>query len=83
MGKYDDITPEKLRSELLRFARLITKMEEEGVLLEKTPSVLGWRAEVPGPPSTISRNCPAVRRKTRRPKLSISGVGVGVRRQEN
>ena len=40
MGKYDDITPERLRSELLRFARLIVKMEEEGVLLDKTPSVL-------------------------------------------
>ena len=40
MGKYDDITPERLRSELLRFARLITKMEEEGVLLDKTPSIL-------------------------------------------
>jgi hypothetical protein len=46
MGKYDDITPEKLRSELLRFARLITKMEEEGVLLEKTPSVLRLLGEL-------------------------------------
>jgi hypothetical protein len=46
MGKYDDITPEKLRSELLRFARLITKMEEEGVLLDKTPSVLRLLGEL-------------------------------------
>lgn len=46
MGKYDDITPERLRSELLRFARLITKMEEEGVLLDKTPSVLRMLGEL-------------------------------------
>jgi len=46
MGKYDDITPERLRSELLRFARLINKMEEEGVLLDKTPSVLRLLGEL-------------------------------------
>jgi hypothetical protein len=46
MGKYDDITPERLRSELLRFARLITKMEEDGVLLDKTPSVLRLLGEL-------------------------------------
>lgn len=46
MGKYDDITPERLRSELVRFARLIVKMEEEGVLLEKTPSVLRLLGEL-------------------------------------
>lgn len=46
MGKYDDITPERLRAELLRFARLLIKMEEEGVLLEKTPSVLRLLGEL-------------------------------------
>ena len=46
MGKYDDITPDRLRSELVRFARLIVKMEEEGVLLEKTPSVLRLLGEL-------------------------------------
>jgi hypothetical protein len=46
MGKYDDITPDRLRSELLRFARLVMKMEEEGVLLEKTPSVLRLLGEL-------------------------------------
>ena len=46
MGKYDDITPERLRSEMLRFARLILKMEEEGVLLDKTPSVLRLLGEL-------------------------------------
>jgi hypothetical protein len=46
MGKYDDITPERLRSEILRFARFLLKMEEEGVLLEKTPSVLRMLGEL-------------------------------------
>jgi len=46
MGKYDDITPEKLKAEILRFARLLLKMEEEGVLLEKTPSVLRLLGEL-------------------------------------
>jgi len=46
MGKYDDITPERLRSELLRFARLLLKMEREGVLLQRTPSVLRFLGEL-------------------------------------
>lgn len=46
MGKYDDITPERLRSEILRFARLLQKMDEEGVLLDKTPSVLRMLGEL-------------------------------------
>ncbi|HZD06073.1 MAG TPA: hypothetical protein VE173_14275 [Longimicrobiales bacterium] len=40
MGRYDDITPEDLREQLLRFARLIRAMEKQDVLLEKTPSLL-------------------------------------------
>lgn len=46
MGKYDDITPERLRSELLRFARLLMKMEEQGVLLEKSPTLLKLLGEL-------------------------------------
>jgi len=46
MGKYDDITPERLRSEILRFARLLIRMEEEGVLLDKTPSILRLLGEL-------------------------------------
>ena len=46
MGKYDDITPDRLRSEILRFARLLLKMEEDGVLLDKTPSVLRMLGEL-------------------------------------
>jgi len=46
MGKYDDITPERLRSEVLRFARLLQKMDEEGVLLDKSPSILRLLGEL-------------------------------------
>jgi hypothetical protein len=46
MGKYDDITPDRLRSELLRFSRLVVKMDEEGVLLDKTPSLLRFLGEL-------------------------------------
>jgi hypothetical protein len=46
MGKYDDITSERLRAEIVRFARLLLRMEEEGVLLEKTPSVLRLLGEL-------------------------------------
>jgi hypothetical protein len=46
MGKYDDITPEGLRAEILRFARLLLKLEKEGVLLDKTPSVLRLLGEL-------------------------------------
>ena len=46
MGKYDDITPDRLRSELLRFARLLLTMEERGVLLEKSPTVLRLLGEL-------------------------------------
>jgi len=46
MGKYDDINPEQLRSEVLRFARLLIKMDDEGVLLASTPSVLRLLGEL-------------------------------------
>lgn len=39
MGKYDDISPEELRSDLIRFARLILQLEEEGGLLASAAEV--------------------------------------------
>ena len=33
MGKYDDISPEALRAELVRFARLVLELEENDALL--------------------------------------------------
>jgi hypothetical protein len=46
MGRYDDISDERLRAELTRFARLVLRMEEEGVLLERTASVLRMLGEL-------------------------------------
>jgi hypothetical protein len=46
MGRYDDITPEELRAQLLRLARLIRAMEKQGVLLNKTPSILRLLGEL-------------------------------------
>lgn len=46
MGKYDDITPDRLRAEITRFARLLLKMEEDGVLLEKAPAILRLLGEL-------------------------------------
>lgn len=46
MGKYDDITPEKLRARLVRFARLIIKLEERGDLLERSPALLKLLGEL-------------------------------------
>ena len=40
MGRYDDITAEELRRKLVRVSALILKLEEKGLLLEKTPEVL-------------------------------------------
>lgn len=40
MGKYDEMPPEELRERLVRFARLILRLEEEGELLEKAPQIL-------------------------------------------
>ena len=33
MGKYDDISPERLRSDLVGFARFVLRLEEEGRIL--------------------------------------------------
>jgi len=46
MGQYDDVTPEQLRAQLLRLARLIRAMEKQGVLLLETPSILRLLGEL-------------------------------------
>lgn len=46
MGRYDDITDERLRAELTRFARLVLRMEDEGVLVDRTHSVLRLLGEL-------------------------------------
>jgi len=37
MGRYDDVDPEALRAHLVRLARLILRLEEEGALLREAP----------------------------------------------
>lgn len=39
MGQYDDIPPEQVRADLVRFARLILRLEEEGRLLRSIPHI--------------------------------------------
>ena len=46
MGRYDDITPEQLRAELLRFAELIQRMDREGLLLRASPRILKLLGEL-------------------------------------
>jgi hypothetical protein len=46
MGRYDDITPDELRAQLLRLARLIRAMEKRDVLLQKTASILRLLGEL-------------------------------------
>lgn len=46
MGRYDDITPEQLRTKLRRFARLVLKLEEKDMLLEKSPALLKLLGEL-------------------------------------
>ena len=46
MGRYDDITPDKARAELLRFAELIQRMDREDVLLRSSPRVLKMLGEL-------------------------------------
>jgi hypothetical protein len=46
MGRYDDITPEKLRSELLRFAELLQRMDREELLLRSSPRILKMLGEL-------------------------------------
>lgn len=37
MGRYDDIDPEDVRQQLVRVARLILRMDDEGRLLREAP----------------------------------------------
>ena len=46
MGRYDDITPEKLRAELLRFADLVQRMDRDQVLLRSSPRILRLLGEL-------------------------------------
>ncbi len=46
MGRYDDITPDKARAELLRFAELIQRMDREDILLRSSPRVLKMLGEL-------------------------------------
>jgi hypothetical protein len=46
MGRYDDITPEQLRAELLRFADLIQRMDRDQLLLRASPRILKLLGEL-------------------------------------
>ncbi|MSR37018.1 MAG: hypothetical protein EXR95_10345 [Gemmatimonadetes bacterium] len=46
MGRYDDITREKARSELLRFAELIQRMDRDEILLQSSPRILKMLGEL-------------------------------------
>lgn len=46
MGRYDDITPDQARAELLRFAELIRRMDQDEVLLRSTPRLLKMLGEL-------------------------------------
>jgi hypothetical protein len=46
MGRYDDITPEQLRAELLRFAELIRRMDADQLLLRSSPRILKLLGEL-------------------------------------
>ena len=46
MGRYDDITPDKLRAELLRFAELIQRMDKDQLLLRSSPRILKMLGEL-------------------------------------
>ena len=46
MGRYDDITPEQLRAELLKFPGLIQRMDREATLLRSSPIILRLLGEL-------------------------------------
>lgn len=46
MGRYDDITPDQVRAELLRFAELLQRMDREGLLLRASPRILAVLGEL-------------------------------------
>lgn len=39
MGRYDKITPEVLRADLVRFARLLLRLDREGALLDRSVEI--------------------------------------------
>lgn len=39
MGKYDDIRPDHLRADLVRFAELILRLEKNNLLLRSAPEI--------------------------------------------
>ena len=39
MGQYDDIAPDQIRADLVRFARLLLRLEEEKRLLRSIPHI--------------------------------------------
>lgn len=46
MGRYDDISPDELRRQLVRFARLVLRREEKGTLLDSVPDLMQFLGEL-------------------------------------
>lgn len=46
MGRYDDISDIRLRSEIARFARILQRMEEKGEILDRTADILTLLGEL-------------------------------------
>lgn len=46
MGRYDNITDERLRAEVARFARILQRMEQEGETLDRTADILTLLGEL-------------------------------------
>jgi hypothetical protein len=46
MGRYDDITPDELRSQLVRYARLVLRREQDGTLLDSVPGLMQFLGEL-------------------------------------
>lgn len=46
MGRYDDISDARLRSEIARFARILQRMEEKGEILDRTADILTLLGEL-------------------------------------
>lgn len=46
MGRYDDISDAKLRSEIQRFARILQRMEERDEVLDRTADILTLLGEL-------------------------------------
>lgn len=40
MGRFDDLTPDELRLQLLRFAEELQSLDREGTLLDSAPQIL-------------------------------------------